>query len=600
MEDFHYRFPLDPRTTGEISNLDDLLAFHLRELLDLTIPLAGDRDQRIESFRLLNNPERIHPIATRPGYEESTNGRSDPNTLDIYEPRIGYIQRLIESLLSIVEVEKDGQPVTLDGFRLRHLRHWLAPNSGASDILAHAASRCHLDCRFCYNKGSHPPLVPQKGRKDDSDTREILSRIDHYAPHGKWGLFHQAASPCDSLDHPHIREILTDLRQKTDEPIRIPTHGSTLTPAMIEFLAELAPVSIDISLNSASPERRQWLMKDRSPQIALCSLSLLRAAKIPYTVIIVPWPFPSEDTMMGDLENTIEFAAEHDTAIIQISLPGYTRRFSDEMLFDHEKTWQTIKTGVMALRNRISCPIVLRPGIFEEYDDPDRMDLAHVIGVVENSPARQAGLLPGDDIQRINGLKVKDRCQALFLLDTVHRSDLEQVSMDVTRNGCTIPLDLNLKKTAYPYAGIIDHQLGIVFPFSGIPGTWFENIEKAVGSLRNKEILILSSYLVAPYMTKHLPGNGSLSTNNIHLRVPPNRYFGGNIVMGDLLVVQDYIEAIDDFIRTEGIRPDLALLPSSPFHLSGWGRDVTGRVYLDIERHTNIRVALVECDPIYD
>ena len=70
--------------------------------------------------------------------------------------------------------------------------------------------------------------------------------------------------------------------------------------------------------------------------------------------------------------------------------------------------------------------------------------------------------------------------------------------------------------------------------------------------------------------------------------------------MGDLLVVQDYIEAIDDFIRTEGIRPDLALLPSSPFHLSGWGRDVTGRVYLDIERHTNIRVALVECDPIYD
>jgi len=47
-------------------------------------------------------------------------------------------------------------------------------------------------------------------------------------------------------------------------------------------------------------------------------------------------------------------------------------------------------------------------------------------------------------------------------------------------------------------------------------------------------------------------------------------------------------------------RPDLVVIPSSPFHLSGWGRDLTGRVYLEIERSTGVPVALVECEPIFD
>ena len=56
----------------------------------------------------------------------------------------------------------------------------------------------------------------------------------------------------------------------------------------------------------------------------------------------------------------------------------------------------------------------------------------------------------------------------------------------------------------------------------------------------------------------------------------------------------------EDFTDEEGICPDLVVIPSSPFHLSGWGRDLTGRVYKEIERLTEIPVALVECDPIFD
>ena len=53
-------------------------------------------------------------------------------------------------------------------------------------------------------------------------------------------------------------------------------------------------------------------------------------------------------------------------------------------------------------------------------------------------------------------------------------------------------------------------------------------------------------------------------------------------------------------MEKEEVEPDLVVIPSSPFHLSGWGRDLTGRVYLDIERSTGIPVALVECEPIFD
>lgn len=593
LKDYSFSFPIDPNKTDRVSHLNDLLGVHLGELLDLVIPISGGSDRRIEAFRLLNDRNTIHPLPSM--------GKNKGNTgeiLDIYEPRIGYIRHLLESVLRVVDVEKDGRVITIDGFRLKNLNHWLSPSAGASDILAHAASRCRLDCEFCYNKGSLPPLRPHPRQADDVES--LVTRISHYVPDGKLGLFHGATSPCETLDHPHFKDIFRCLREKTDELIRIPTHGATLTDEMVDFLAQLAPVSLDVSLNTASISRRQWLMKDPEPQTALKSLSLLQSAGIPFTVVIVPWPFPTEAIMIEDLGRTVRFAARHDATLVQISLPGYTRRFSREILFDREGVWEAIKQETMALRESVSCPIVLRPGIIEEYDDPIRMDLPIVAGVVNHSPAGRCGLVPKDRIERINGLKIKSRVHARGLLNTVHQSDLDSTSLDVVRDGRKVHLTVNLRDHAYPYTRKTDHHLGVVFPFSGIPGEWFENIETAIASHQGRDVLVLSSPLVAPYMTKHLAENGSLSDRNIYLRVPKNDYFGGNIFMGDLLVVEDFIQAISDFIENEGLRPDLVLIPSSPFHLSGWGRDLTGRVYLDIERHTHIKVALVECEPIYD
>ncbi len=69
--------------------------------------------------------------------------------------------------------------------------------------------------------------------------------------------------------------------------------------------------------------------------------------------------------------------------------------------------------------------------------------------------------------------------------------------------------------------------------------------------------------------------------------------------MGDLLVVQDFIEAIGDHLR-KNPPPDLVVIPSSPFSLGQWRRDLEGRVFTEIERSAGVPVALLDCEPIYD
>ena len=69
--------------------------------------------------------------------------------------------------------------------------------------------------------------------------------------------------------------------------------------------------------------------------------------------------------------------------------------------------------------------------------------------------------------------------------------------------------------------------------------------------------------------------------------------------MGDLLVVEDFVDYVNQWIEENGRRPDLVVIPSSPFHSDGWLRDLAGTPYLEIERRTGIPVELVLCERIW-
>ena len=501
--------------------------------------------------------------------------------------------------MKVVDLEADGQTVSVDGFRLKDLDKWLTTGGGAADIIAHAASRCNLNCRFCYNK-YEPATLKHEVRTPEEEHQEIKERITRYVPGSKLNIFPTMGSPAEALAHPHILDILIELRRKTKEIFRIPTNGSTLNPGMIQKLVPLKPIYIDISLNSSSPERRAWLMQDPEPMIALNALGHLKTVEIPFTVVIVPWPFPSTELMIDDLKETIAFAKTFDPALIQISLPGYGRSSSSKELFNHNQVWNKIRTTTQELRPHTDCPLVIRPGLYEEADYPSRVNDPLVTGVIKGSPACLAGIRAGDRILKVNGLPVKNRPQTRVLLRTIHESDLSTTSLTVKRAKEPVDLEVDLRKFNYPYARLSATQLGIVFASSGIPEEWIERLKEIIISRQGREVLLFSSSLVKPVLEKILSERGFIPDINLYIRVPRNRYFGGNIFMGDLLVVADFISAIEEFINNEKIQPDLVLIPSSPFHLSGWGRDMVGRVYLEIERQTKIPVALVECETIFD
>lgn len=594
-DEYTFRFPISRRPGANHLNLREMLGFHLREILDLLTLTQHGKEVNVDGFSLLNNPDVINQLYRSGDPEKSES--DDP--IDIYEPRIRYVQRIIESLLAVVDFECNGQKVNVDGIRLKKPEQWLSPSGGAADVLAHAATRCNLKCRFCYNAGSPPALKPRAGDPDE-EYREVMTRIEHYVPDSRLNIFPDMGSPCESLTHPRISDILAVLRSKTREPIRISTNGSLLTTAMIQTLASHQPVFLDISLNSSSPTRRRWLMNDPKPQVAIESLARLKAMRIPYSVVIVPWPFPSLDIMVDDLRNTVSFAADHDPAFFQISLPGYSRFFSEKPLFDQKRVWNEVKETVQELRRETECPLILRPGLFEEYTEPEAVNTAYVAGVIKNSPLARACLRGGDKILKLNGLPVRTRPQARSLLTMLRRSDLLQSSVIVLRDGEELRLDLNPKDFDYPYDPHTGSQMGVVFASSGIPREWIERLRLLISQRKVRNVLLLTSRLVRPVLEKMIREHFAVEDVSLHLRVPENRYFGGNIFMGDLLVVEDFIAAAREFQAEGKPRPDLILIPSSPFHMSGWGRDLTGRVYKEVERELGIPVALVECDPIFD
>jgi uncharacterized Fe-S cluster-containing radical SAM superfamily protein len=587
-------FEIKSGDSQSISNVDDLFGFQLRDLLDLLIPVSEGDDVNIDAFRLLNSRGELQSIAA--SFKRDTD-KADP--LALYEPRIEYIQRVLTSLLDLVTLESNGKSVDIDGFRLKDPRQWLSPSGGVSDILAQAASRCNLNCRFCYNKAS-PPGLRISEFTTGSDVEDIATRIQHYVPQRKLNLFPNMGSPSEALTHPRIWQILQELRDKTRELIRIPTNGSLLTPETVRRLKDLQPIYLDISINSSSPERRKWLMRDPAPEIALDSLKLLQTAGIPYSIVIVPWPFPSIDAMVADLETTIRFVSEHEPTMIQVSLPGYTKESAVEETFSTDEVWNIIKQQCLKLRDRFDCPLVIRPGLFEDYLNPDRIKRPIVLGTVRNSPARRGGLRVGDHILEVNGIPTKSRTQALSLLTTLHHSELTEAALKINRNEEILNLQLMLTEYGSPYTPGSATHLGMVFSTTGIPGDWLESLQQVLHDHKTKEVLLFTSSLVFPYLKAEITRNGYINQKQLHLRVPDNTYFGGNIMMGDLLVVSDFVQAIEKFKKEVDTGPDLVIIPSSPFHMSRWGRDLTGQVYLEIERQTGIPVTLIECEPIFD
>ncbi|MDY7032278.1 MAG: radical SAM protein [Thermodesulfobacteriota bacterium] len=635
---FRYRIEDNKSEDDTCNSRLDLIRTHLRNILDVMIPCSGGSEVRIDGLKLMNDRSHVHQLCDQnekrsdststhhrennTSKERATNVQADntktaeAKNIDqeckfqslknatLYEPTIEYIERQLRSLLDLVDLEKSGEIVKVDGFRLKDLSQWVEESPcDPADMLGYIATRCNCNCTFCYNKGCPPSVaLDRPAMSPDEEFSEVRTRLRYFSPEKRSNLFPGLGIGFEALIHPHFKDVLNEIRKKTDRLIRISTNGTPLTEEMIDFLRRFHPLHLDIALHSSLPARRVRLMGDKSPEVAIKSLPLLRRAGIVYDIVIVPWHDESLEEMLDDLEQTVFYAGENDVRLVQVSLPGYSKYFSERELFDHDFVWEAVTGKTRELREKCPVPIVIRPAMYEETLLYDQKNMPEIIGTVHNSPAFHSGVQRGDVFTKIGSNIIKNRPQARDLLSILQRSEMESIPMEVLRKNRKLELSLNLNRHSYPYSKEIDTHVGVIFMGTGLRTGYLESLQRIIEQNRNQKILLLTSVLVKSLLEQIIneaPFFGQWC-DHIEIGVPPNRFFGGNICMGDLLVVQDFIDYIKDYVTSADRKPDLVVIPSSPFNISGWGRDLTGRVYLDIERETGIPVEIIECQAIYD
>lgn len=541
-------------------------------------------------------------------------GYETTDSILLTEPRIEAIRRELQALLAVVELESNGQPVNIDGFRLRSIADWADYSTSLSDIFWHLSSACNFNCEFCYEKGN-PPDFPIQNTPRMATPEEIATRLRYYDPVEGKGIFTVRTAINEPFANRHAVKYLKDMRAKNpSELISFVTNGSYLTEEAVCALQDLQPLFFNLSIYSTDPTIRRQVIRDFRGDRSVKAVALLSKYHIPYMTNLVMWPsIPFED-----MERTISYMAQHHATVIRVCLGGYSRYLRGNFQhFTVEEYWPLVVAEVERIRGKYDVPILIEPNSYVRHDTEALVD-----GVVQGSPAAQAGIRRGDQIFEVNGKRVQSRMQVLSELrrnartrsyrppgvvgmtGTIAAPASEFVNLKIIRDGAPFEMTLDRYEPAtlssYPYGSIAqfnDFMFGLILTdtlrYSSLLAT-----RKLIEQHHAHTVLLLTSQLIAPILDHMLENTHAFAGLDVSIRVAPNNYFGGTINIGDLLVVQDIIDAIQHFREQEGREPDLVLIPASPFASSPWGRDLTGRPWLDIERCTGIAVDLIPCPTI--
>jgi len=529
-----------------------------------------------------------------------------------FDPRIDYITRELKTILESIHFFVDGEEMPVTSFALNDLHDWLVNvdsdlslKDPYTSILQYLSWSCHASCKFCLHKND-PEGYWTRSRNWKKTIDEIMTRLKYYNPN-KHALFKtQDYNFFDILTHPKIIEILRQTRKKTKRVIQFTTNGDVLTNDFIEDLLEFKPLFFMISLNSANPLIRKQLMNNKSPETAIGCLPLLKKNNIPYSVSVVPW----YENSLDDLAETILYADRNDAYLIRVNLDAYSKDFSGDNLQELQSNrlecWTNVIECVRSVRKKVQTPIVFQPSLLDEnlYDEGGCEPIIN--GVIKNSPAHRCGIRYGDRIVQIDNFIVPFKTLAGNILKAYQLFNITEFAFKFKRGEkyYTVKIEEDFtpinKKGSYPHFTHFpdDHNspnpfypYGILLQETLNP-KYLWDIENIIAKYDAKNVLFLSSFLLKPTFSKVVQDTGFLKEKNVNFWIdaPQNKHFlGGSFVVGDLLVVDDFIECIKNQKRLI----DLVIIPSTPF--GRWGRDISGKTYLEIERETGIPVELLRC-----
>lgn len=505
------------------------------------------------------------------------------------DPRINFIKQALKIVLSHSNMVHDNRFLSPFSFRLKHFKKWLMPTD-ISTFLNQMAWNCKVNCIFCCQKGN-PPFMRIHSRMSKD---EIKTRLKYFDPKRNLGLVGGIFYELDEvLNNPHIFDVLRGIRRKEkDEVIIINTNGVSLIPEVINALRKYNPLLLVVSLNSADPAIRNKFMKDPHPGVAISSLLHLKRHRIPFIASIVAWP----TLPFSDIVKTMRYAEKNNAYCIAILLPGYSRYFAQSRPFAPRAHWKKVVKYFNALSPKFRAPIFFLPNLYAQNLIHKKVDRPNVIGAIKNSPAYVQGIKPGDVIKEINGQPINSNEEAVCVLT---RNIYKTIRLKIARNMKIFELEVkDTPDENYPYCG---KRLRQSAPFGFMLAERYfshDDIKEAgyyISLHQAKKVWVLTSIQARPlikYLLKKYDFAGKTGAE-IRLITPKNRYFGGNINSGNLLVVEDYVMTIKEHLKKA--KTDLIIIPASPF--TAWGRDLTGRLNLEIERKCNIPIEFIYTKP---
>lgn len=509
------------------------------------------------------------------------------------EPRIQHIQKMLNSLLDIIELEYNGQHVEVDGFKIKNLENWTSQNHyGVDSLVSQLARQCDSDCQFCYHKGN--PSDYALGKKNDfvSET-EMITRLHFYSEENNTALFTSNYEQKEVLYDPNSLKYLKEIRAKSSQMITINTNGLGLKSEMIKELKKLEPVTVVFSINSMSQEKRDAIMNNSKENDSIKILTSLHDNQISFVASVAVWP----SIEINDIENVIKTVAEYEPYYIRLIMPGYTDHFLEKPQGDFAGHFADCVEHIIDLRKVVNIPLVVYPEAYvcnklELYSE------AYLIGVVKNSPLYSAGLMAGDIIRSINGYSIDMRVTAKSILSLIANTG-EKCSVEFLRNGNLISTTVDLKTHNFPFTNyLMNSPLGAVLA-GGLKRNYIKEIQHIISENGSKNILFMTSDLMEKQALDLFEKTlFPLHTADYHITLckPKNIYLGGNIAIGDMLTVSDFIFAIKEEL-VNNLDIDLIIIPSSAFYGSaGWLRDMSGRYYKEIEWNTGIITCLLDCD----
>ncbi|MEG6616611.1 DUF512 domain-containing protein [Peptococcaceae bacterium 1198_IL3148] len=435
-------------------------------------------------------------------------------------------------------------------------------HAAAKSNILPITSTCNVRCVFCSHHQNPANVESYRVAPLTIDqVKQALSFMDASKP-VVIGESVTKIMEGEPFTHPKCLQILQHIRSTMPKtPIQITTNGTLLDETTITRLKALAPITINLSINSSSCSMRYQLMGDRRAQQAIDCVPLLNRHGIPFHGSMVAMPHV---TGWEDLTHTVQYLDQHGAQTVRVFLPGYSKLAPPALQFDMSM-WSQLRAWRENLGNLVTVPLTCEP---EQITDLQ----AEVLGVIKDSPAAQAGVQKGDVIIEVTGQPVVTRVQAFNRVLAC-----ENPTVSIHRGQRTHHLKLQKKK----------HQpSGLVMAYDLHPDT-ITDMELTVNRHRAQRVLALCSQLAFPVLKVAL---ASLYQGEaeIELRPVASQYFGGNIMAAGLLVAADF-ESAFRHADAEGVQ--VVLMPAIAFDMHG--RDLTGASYLDLQQKWRIPVELI-------